>query len=45
VHGSGAVISAVGGNVEFLAFKKFNTEQANREKNLLWWSPDSKDGH
>ena len=44
VHGSGAVISAVGGNVEFLAFKKFNTEQENRQKNLLWWSPDSRDG-
>jgi prepilin-type N-terminal cleavage/methylation domain-containing protein len=44
VHGLGAVISAVGGNVEFLAFKKFNTEQANPQKNLLWWSPDSKDG-
>ncbi len=44
VHGSGAVISALGGNVEFLAFKKFNTEQSNPEKNLIWWSPDSKNG-
>ena len=44
-HGSGAVISAVGGNVGFLTFKKFTTEQADRQKNLLWWSPDSKDGH
>ncbi len=44
VHGSGAVVSAVGGNVEFLAFKKFNTEQADPLKNLLWWSPDSRDG-
>jgi len=44
VHGSGAVISAVGGNVQFLPLKAFESEQANPQKNLLWWSPDSKNG-
>ena len=44
VHGSGAIISALGGNVSFMPFKTFEDAQANPLKNLLWWAPDSTDG-
>ena len=37
VHGGGAVISAVGGNVSFMAFKKFDDEASSQRPNLLWW--------
>jgi prepilin-type N-terminal cleavage/methylation domain-containing protein len=44
VHGSGAIISAVGGNVSFLPYKKFQDEEKDLNKNLLWWNPNSRDG-
>ena len=45
VHGGGAVISAVGGNVSFMRYQTFLAEEKNPAKNLLWWSPSSKSGH
>jgi len=38
VHGRGAVISSVGGNVSFMPFEKYQQELANGTPNLLkWW--------
>jgi hypothetical protein len=45
VHGGGAVISAVAGNVSFMAYKQFQDEGNNPNKNLLWWNPSSTSGH
>jgi len=39
VHGGGAVISSVGGNVAFMPLNKFGDEARNRRPNLLWWWP------
>jgi len=44
VHGNGAVISAVGGNVSFMPYQRFVDEENNPARNLLWWNPDSADG-
>jgi prepilin-type N-terminal cleavage/methylation domain-containing protein len=44
VHGGGAIISAVGGNVSFMPYKRFQDEEKNPKKNLLWWNPSSSDG-
>jgi len=44
LHGSGAIIQAVGGHVLYITFKQFTTEQNNPRKGLLWWSPWSADG-
>jgi len=44
VHGKGAIISALGENVSFMAYKVFEDAQVNPQKNLLWWAPDSTDG-
>jgi prepilin-type N-terminal cleavage/methylation domain-containing protein len=44
LHTSGAIIQAVAGHVQFIAFKKFNQEQTTTGKGLLWWSPWSTTG-
>jgi len=44
LHQKGGIIQAVGGHVEFIDFKRFNTEQNNPVKGLLWWSPWSNNG-
>ncbi len=50
LHTSGAIIQALGGHVQFITFKKFQTEQlippaGTPGKGLLWWYPASNDGH
>ena len=50
LHTSGAIIQALGGHVQFITFKKFQTEQQTPPtgipgKGLLWWYPASNDGH
>ena len=45
VHGDGGVISAVGGNVSFMPYKRFVDEEHNPAKNFLWWNPGSQNGH
>jgi prepilin-type N-terminal cleavage/methylation domain-containing protein len=50
LHSSGGIISAVGGSVHFITFKKYSDEQLNPPKGmpgkgLLWWNPDTADGH
>jgi prepilin-type N-terminal cleavage/methylation domain-containing protein len=45
VHGGGAVISAVGGNVAFMPYSKFQDEERTAGKSLLWWNPNSPNGH
>ena len=37
VHGGGAVISSVAGNVSFMPFKQFADEAYGTRPNLLWW--------
>ncbi len=46
LHQKGAIVQAVGGHVQFLAFKDFYREQTNapNAKGLLWWSPWSASG-
>ena len=44
LHGSGAVVQAVGGHVQFIKFSLFQAEQNNTRKGLLWWNPWSTDG-
>jgi prepilin-type N-terminal cleavage/methylation domain-containing protein len=44
VHGGGAVISAVGGNVSYMSYSKFQQEEQNPGKSLLWWNPSSATG-
>jgi len=44
LHTKGAIILAVGGHVQFISFKQFETEQNNPAKGLLWWSPWSANG-
>ena len=50
LHISGAIVLSVGSSVQFITFKKFSDEQKNppagqRGKGLLWWYPNSNDGH
>ncbi len=45
VHGGGAIISAVGGHVSFMPYKRFQDEEKSSSKNLLWWNPTSANGH
>jgi prepilin-type N-terminal cleavage/methylation domain-containing protein len=45
VHGKGAIISAVGGNVSFMPQQQFEDIEYAPYRNLLWWNPDSSDGH
>jgi prepilin-type N-terminal cleavage/methylation domain-containing protein len=44
LHGSGAVVQAVGGHVLFIKYTQFQTEQNNPRIGLLWWSPWSSNG-
>jgi prepilin-type N-terminal cleavage/methylation domain-containing protein len=44
LHTSGAIIQAVGGHVQFITFKQFQTEQINPRKGLLWWNPQTANG-
>jgi hypothetical protein len=45
VHSGGAVISAAGGKVSFMPYKKFQEEEENNPaKSLLWWNPSSANG-
>lgn len=44
LHGSGAIIQAVGGHVEWITFKKFEEEQKKTVKGYLWWNPRSANG-
>ena len=44
LHGSGAIVQAVGGHVQFIKFAQFVAEQNNTRKGLLWWSPWSLNG-
>jgi prepilin-type N-terminal cleavage/methylation domain-containing protein len=44
VHGKGAIISAVGGNVSFMPYSGFEKAEKDTQKNLLWWNPKSSDG-
>ena len=39
LHGKGAIISAVGGHVEFISYAKFQQEQVLATRGLLWWNP------
>jgi len=43
-HGTGAAIGAVGGNVTFMKHERFQAEQSNPKRNLLWWATDTADG-
>ena len=50
LHGAGAVILAIDSHVEFITYSAFQAEQAipragRPGKGLLWWYPDSVDGH
>jgi prepilin-type N-terminal cleavage/methylation domain-containing protein len=50
LHGSGAVILAIDSHVQFIKYTTFNIEQAKPPagtpgKGLLWWYPNSVDGH
>ncbi len=45
LHISGAIIQAVGGHVNFIKFKQFQTEQNTPNRGLLWWNPWKTDGH
>ena len=45
LHISGAIVAAVGCHVEFISFEKFQTEQRNPKKGLLWWNPKTANGH
>lgn len=44
VHGGGAVISAVGGNVAFMPYQRFRDEEIKPSKSFLWWNPGSANG-
>jgi prepilin-type N-terminal cleavage/methylation domain-containing protein len=44
LHGSGAIILAIGTHVRFIKFKEFQTEQSRVGKGLLWWYPGTADG-
>lgn len=39
LHVRGAIISAVGGHVEFISYEKFQQEQNLPTRGLLWWNP------
>ena len=48
-HGQGAIVSAIAGNVGYVTFDKFQTEQLDppaggTDKGLWWWSPFAPDG-
>jgi prepilin-type N-terminal cleavage/methylation domain-containing protein len=47
LHTSGATILAVGGHVNFIKFAQFVQMQGidARKGSLLWWAPDTVDGH
>jgi prepilin-type N-terminal cleavage/methylation domain-containing protein len=44
VHGAGGVISAVGGNVQFMKTNEFQAMVNDSQKNLVWWAPDTANG-
>ncbi len=44
LHISGGIILAIAGHVQFIKFTQFQTEQTN-PKGLLWWAPDTANGH
>jgi hypothetical protein len=44
LHISGAIVQALGGHVQFITFKQFQTEQNNQRRNLLWWNPKTPNG-
>jgi prepilin-type N-terminal cleavage/methylation domain-containing protein len=44
LHISGAIIQAIAGHVQFISFKKFDEEQRNTAKGLLWWATDTGNG-
>ena len=50
LHGSGAVILAIDSHVQFIKYTTFQNEQnippaGTPGKGLLWWYPNSIDGH
>jgi prepilin-type N-terminal cleavage/methylation domain-containing protein len=45
LHTSGATILALDGHVPFIRFEAFVKEQNIPTKNLLWWAPDTANGH
>lgn len=45
LHTSGATILALDGHVPFIKFEAFNKESALPTRSLLWWAPDSSNGH
>jgi len=45
LHTSGATILALDSHVPFIRFAQFVREQNITTKNLLWWAPDSANGH
>lgn len=44
LHNQGAIIRAVGGHVNFITRKQFESEQLNQRKGLLWWNPKTANG-
>lgn len=44
LHISGAIVQALGGHVQFISFKQFQTEQLNPRRGLLWWAPKTATG-
>ena len=49
-HESGAIVGEVGGVAKFVRFTDFSNEESNPPagtpgRGLLWWNPNTKDGH
>jgi hypothetical protein len=45
LHVSGAVILALDSHVNFIKYEAFQKEQNDPNRNLLWWAPDTSNGH
>jgi len=45
VHGPGGIVGAVGGNVIYMKTNEFQVMANESSRNLLWWAPDSANGH
>lgn len=43
-HGSGAIIGAFGGHIQFIKIDDYYTLQANANKNSLWCNPETANG-
>ena len=45
MHGGGGIIGAVGGNVIYMKTNEFQVLANDSGRNLVWWAPDTANGH